>query len=87
MLLSAALSACILAVPNAWAQSSVASAYVDSESPLALAGMLANIGPSGSLSSGAASGIVIASPSTVNPDYLFTWTRDSAVAFSAIINQ
>jgi glucoamylase len=85
MLLSTAL--CVLAVPAVWAQSSIADAYVTSESPLALAGILANIGPSGSLSSGAASGIVIASPSTVNPDYLFTWTRDSAVAFQAIINQ
>ncbi|KAF9070778.1 glucoamylase [Rhodocollybia butyracea] len=85
MLFAATLS--LLALPNVWAQSSVADAYVASESPLARAGMLANIGPSGSQSLGAFPGIVIASPSTVNPDYLFTWTRDSAVAFSAIVNQ
>ncbi|KAE9408658.1 glucoamylase [Gymnopus androsaceus JB14] len=87
MLLSAVLSVCVLLAPSAWAQSSVANAYAASESPLALAGMLANIGPSGSLSSGADSGVVIASPSTVNPDYLFTWTRDSALVFQTIVNQ
>ena len=53
--------------------------YVQSESPIAKAGLLANIGPSGSKASGAASGIVIASPSTTNPDYLFTWVRDSSL--------
>jgi glucoamylase len=76
-----------LAVGSAWAQSSAADAYVASESPIAKAGLLANIGPSGSKSSGAKSGIVIASPSSVNPDYLFTWTRDSALVFQAIIDQ
>lgn len=53
--------------------------YVQSETPIAKAGMLANIGPTGSKSSGAAAGIVIASPSTTNPNYLFTWTRDSSL--------
>lgn len=53
--------------------------YVQSETPIAKAGILANIGPDGSKSSGAAAGIVIASPSTTNPDYLFTWTRDSSL--------
>ncbi len=32
-------------------------------------------------------GIVIASPSTTNPDYLYTWTRDSSLVFKAIIDQ
>lgn len=32
-------------------------------------------------------GIVVASPSTSNPDYLYTWTRDSALVFKAIIDQ
>lgn len=53
--------------------------YVQSETPIAKAGVLANIGPNGSKSSGAAAGVVIASPSTTNPDYLFTWTRDSSL--------
>jgi glucoamylase len=42
--------------------------WIAEESPFALEGILANIGSSGSLASGAASGIVIASPSTSNPD-------------------
>jgi glucoamylase len=77
----------LLAVNSAWAQSSTVAAYIASQSPLAKAGLLANIGPSGSKASGALSGIVIASPSNVNPNYLYTWTRDSALVFQAIIDQ
>ena len=33
------------------------------------------------------SGIVIASPSTVNPDYLYTWVRDSSVVFKVLVDQ
>ncbi len=32
-------------------------------------------------------GVVIASPSSTNPDYLFTWTRDSSLVFKALIDQ
>lgn len=76
-----------LAISSAWAQSSAVDAYLALESSVAKAGLLANIGPSGSKSSGAKSGIVIASPSHSNPDYLFTWTRDSSLVFQTIINQ
>lgn len=31
--------------------------------------------------------MVIASPSTTNPDYLYTWTRDSSLVFKALIDQ
>ncbi|KAJ7213877.1 glucoamylase [Mycena pura] len=68
------------------AQTSVDS-YIASESPIAKAGLLANIGPSGSKSEGAKAGVVIASPSETNPDYLFTWTRDSSLVFKVIIDQ
>ncbi|KAJ6585360.1 glucoamylase [Mycena capillaripes] len=77
-----ALSACV----SVLAQTSVDS-YIATESPIAKAGLLANIGPSGSKSQGAKPGVVIASPSTTNPDYLFTWTRDSSLVFKAIIDQ
>ena len=43
-------------------------AFIASESPLALQGVLNNIGPNGSKAPGAGSGIVAASPSTSNPD-------------------
>ncbi|KAF7348335.1 Glucoamylase [Mycena sanguinolenta] len=68
------------------AQTSVDS-YVATESPIAKAGMFANIGADGSKSEGAISGIVIASPSTVNPNYLYTWVRDSSLVFKVIIDQ
>ncbi|KAF2804608.1 extracellular glucoamylase protein [Mytilinidion resinicola] len=61
--------------------------FIASESPIALAGVLANIGSSGSKASGAASGIVVASPSKSDPDYFYTWTRDSALVFKALIDQ
>ena len=32
-------------------------------------------------------GIVIASPSTVNPNYLYTWVRDSSLVFKVIVDQ
>ncbi|KAI0821308.1 glucoamylase [Irpex lacteus] len=73
-------------VTAAFAQSTVDS-YIASEGPIAKTGLLANIGSSGSKSQGAKPGIVVASPSTSNPDYLYTWTRDSALVFKAIIDQ
>jgi len=42
--------------------------FIDSESTIALNGVLANIGPSGVRVAGAESGIVVASPSRANPD-------------------
>ncbi|KAF9453974.1 carbohydrate-binding module family 20 protein [Macrolepiota fuliginosa MF-IS2] len=72
---------------SARAQSSSVDAFLASESPIAKAGLLANIGPSGSKSSGAKAGVVIASPSQSNPDYLYTWTRDTSLVFGAIIDQ
>ncbi|KAF8635222.1 hypothetical protein AX17_003997 [Amanita inopinata Kibby_2008] len=71
----------------AWAQSSTADAYYSTESPIAKSGLIANIGATGSKSSGARSGIVIASPSATNPNYLYTWTRDSALVLKVIIDQ
>ena len=61
--------------------------YISTESPIAKTNLLANIGPDGSKSQGAKAGIVIASPSTSNPDYLYTWTRDSSLVFKALIDQ
>ncbi|KIM43275.1 carbohydrate-binding module family 20 protein [Hebeloma cylindrosporum] len=69
------------------AQLSVVDQYVATESPIAKAGVLANIGPSGSKSTGAKAGLDIASPSASNPNYLFTWTRDSALVFKTIIDR
>ncbi|KAF7860293.1 hypothetical protein EAF04_008421 [Stromatinia cepivora] len=60
--------------------------YLTSESPIALQGILNNIGPNGSKAPGASAGIVVASPSTVDPNYFYTWTRDSALTFKYLID-
>jgi glucoamylase len=67
--------------------SSTVSSWVTTESPIAKAGLLANIGPDGAKDGGAKSGVVIASPSTSNPDYLYAWTRDSSLVYKWIIDQ
>lgn len=68
-------------------QPTIADTYAAKELPIAQAGLLANIGPDGAKSSGAYPGVVIASPSTSNPDYLYTWTRDSSLVFKALVDQ
>ncbi|OAR02060.1 hypothetical protein LLEC1_06362 [Akanthomyces lecanii] len=55
--------------------------YVSSEGPIALQKLLCNIGSDGCEAQSAAPGAVVASPSTSNPDYWYTWTRDSALVF------
>jgi len=77
----------VFAAVQAWAQSSTVDSYIATESPIAKAGILANVGPNGSKDQGAVSGIVIASPSKTNPDYVYSWTRDSALVFKALVDQ
>ncbi|KAL3427311.1 glucoamylase [Phlyctema vagabunda] len=60
--------------------------YLTSESPIAFQGVLNNIGPDGSKAPGADAGIVVASPSTEDPNYFYTWTRDSALTFKYLID-
>ncbi|TFY52909.1 hypothetical protein EVG20_g10351 [Dentipellis fragilis] len=79
-------AAALGAAAQALAQTSVDS-YIATESPIAKAGLLANIGPDGSKAQGAKSGVVIASPSKTNPNYFYTWTRDSSLVFKAIADQ
>ncbi|GAW02259.1 glycoside hydrolase family 15 protein [Lentinula edodes] len=66
--------------------SNSANDYIQREGPLAQAGLLANIGPNGNQASAAAPGIAIASPSTSNPNYLYSWTRDAALVFKVIVD-
>ncbi|KAK7711543.1 glycoside hydrolase 15 protein [Botryosphaeria dothidea] len=77
-----------LAVPAATLkkrQSSV-DTFISTESPIAYAGVLANIGDDGSKVAGAAAGIVVASPSKSEPDYFYTWTRDASLVFKALVD-
>ncbi|KAF7549315.1 hypothetical protein G7Z17_g6457 [Cylindrodendrum hubeiense] len=61
--------------------------FIDFETPIALAQLLCNIGATGCHSSGVSSGIVIASPDKQDPDYFYTWTRDSALVFKCIVER
>ncbi|TAQ89169.1 hypothetical protein B7494_g2562 [Chlorociboria aeruginascens] len=60
--------------------------FIATEGPQALAGILCNIGSSGACVPAANSGVVIASPSTDNPDYYYSWTRDSALTFKCLVD-
>ncbi|KAF7422713.1 hypothetical protein PC9H_010869 [Pleurotus ostreatus] len=62
-------------------------AYIKRQTPIAQDGILANIGPNGSRCGGAKSGTVIASPSTHDPDYMYTWTRDAALVVKLLVDQ
>jgi glucoamylase len=57
-----------LATPKAGYDPAIDSYFAKELKP-AEDGLFANIGPSGEFSSGAAAGVVIASPATLNPDY------------------
>lgn len=61
--------------------------YVATELPIAKGNLLANIGTAGSRSSGAYAGVVVASPSTSNPNYLYAWIRDSSLVFKVIVDE
>ncbi|TGJ85214.1 hypothetical protein E0Z10_g3547 [Xylaria hypoxylon] len=61
--------------------------FIATEEQIALEQLLCNIGAGGCNSQGVASGLVIASPSKSSPDYFYTWTRDSALVFKAIVER
>ncbi|CAI6331665.1 unnamed protein product [Periconia digitata] len=61
--------------------------WIAKQEPISYAGILANIGEAGARSYGAGRGLVLASPSTVDPDYYYTWTRDAALTFKALIDR
>ncbi|KAF8753343.1 Starch binding domain [Rhizoctonia solani] len=61
--------------------------YITTQTPISKAGLLANVGADGSKDQGAKSGVVIASPSKTDPDYVYAWTRDSALVFKLLVDQ
>ncbi|EIN12991.1 glucoamylase [Punctularia strigosozonata HHB-11173 SS5] len=68
------------------ASSKSVSAYISSESPIAHSKLLDNIGPDGAKAPGAFPGVVVASPSTDNPNYYYSWIRDSSLVFKTLID-
>ncbi|KAI1616287.1 1, 4-alpha-D-glucan glucohydrolase [Exophiala viscosa] len=76
------------AAPSLDARQDDLSSFIAVEQPIALAGALANIGGlSSTWVEGASPGMVVASPSTVNPNYFYSWTRDSALTYAMIIDE
>ncbi|KAF9240108.1 CAZyme family GH15 and CBM20 [Penicillium roqueforti] len=61
-------------------------AWLVSETAVAKQGILDNIGSAGAYAATAKPGIVVASPSTSDPDYYYTWTRDSALVFKTLVD-
>ena len=62
--------------------------FITQQQLISIEGVLSNIGGlNSSLVNGSHPGVVVASPSTVNPDYFFTWTRDSALTYTMLIDE
>lgn len=68
-------------------QTSPIEQFIDTQAAISINGVLANIGPDGSLAQGVPAGIVLASPSRSNPDYYYTWTRDAALTYKALVER
>jgi len=64
---TAALS-CAYASPNVRLAERDLTSDIEAEYTRSLQGVLDNLGPDGALAPGAAAGVLVASPSTVNPD-------------------
>ncbi|KAI0441179.1 carbohydrate-binding module family 20 protein [Xylaria telfairii] len=62
-------------------------AFVEKQRSISLQGVLKNTGPNGSRAPGAGAGVIIASPSTVNPNYFYTWSRDAALTLRMIVDE
>ena len=62
--------------------------YVSRQFNISLEGAVLNVGGvNGNIVEAAGTGFVVASPSTVNPDYFFTWTRDSALTQLMLVDE
>ncbi|KAH6873910.1 putative glucoamylase GMY2 [Thelonectria olida] len=61
--------------------------FIKKQSEVSIKGVLANIGADGKRAKGAAPGAVVASPSLSDPDYWYTWTRDSALTFKVLVER
>ncbi|KAF2732476.1 beta-glucosidase [Polyplosphaeria fusca] len=61
--------------------------FIAGQTSIAANGVLANIGSMGARSYGASKGLTLASPSKSDPDYFYTWTRDSALVFKALVDR
>ncbi|KAJ2970478.1 hypothetical protein NUW58_g9683 [Xylaria curta] len=81
------LAACSVANANNAPQANGLDAFIEKQRSISLQGVLNNIGPHGSRVPGAGAGSIIASPSTENPDYFYTWTRDASLTLKMIVDE
>lgn len=73
VLLGAYAAQVVLGRPNSHQTTAIRSGsdvdtFITKQRPIALSGLLRNIGPDGAYAPGVAPGVVVASPTTVNPD-------------------
>ncbi|KAL4999759.1 putative glycosyl hydrolase, family 15 [Aspergillus recurvatus] len=82
-----ALSYAVAAAPQLSSQATASlETWLLTETSFALDGILANIGASGAYAKSVKAGVVIASPSTEDPDYYYTWTRDAALTMKVLVD-
>ncbi|KAI3328976.1 carbohydrate-binding module family 20 protein [Xylariaceae sp. AK1471] len=62
-------------------------AFIEKQRAISLQGALNNIGPDGSQVPGAGAGVIVASPSTEDPNYFYTWTRDASLTMKVIVDE
>lgn len=60
---------------------------IDKQYETSVAGVFNNMGPSGSKAPGVPAGVMIASPSTQDPEYFYTWTRDSGLTMKMVVDE
>ncbi|KAI1420706.1 carbohydrate-binding module family 20 protein [Xylaria sp. FL1777] len=61
--------------------------FVKKQRATSLQNVLSNVGPHGSRVPGAGAGVIVASPSTVNPNYFYTWSRDAALTMKMLVDE
>lgn len=60
---------------------------IDKQYAISVQGVRDNIGPNGAKAPGVPAGVMIASPSTQDPDYFFTWARDSGLTMKMVTDE
>ncbi|KAJ5389659.1 Glucoamylase [Penicillium cataractarum] len=68
------------------AKSADLASFISKEGQRSIVGISENLGGKGSKTPGTAAGLFIASPNMANPDYYYTWTRDSALTIKCLID-
>nr|BAA00841.1 glucoamylase [Aspergillus oryzae]BAA01540.1 glucoamylase [Aspergillus oryzae] len=81
-----ALGSSVLAVQPVLRQATGLDTWLSTEANFSRQAILNNIGADGQSAQGASPGVVIASPSKSDPDYFYTWTRDSGLVMKTLVD-